>query len=71
MFVWNSNKLTLSVITNPSIMKNIFFECIFFTIVDTSKKNWYLFMLNDKTCQHFGIFFCLQNKNFKFTIIYK
>jgi hypothetical protein len=64
MFVQNLNKITLSLSINPSIMENIKEKKISNHV--HFKKFWYLFMLNDITYQHYGIFFCLQNKNFKF-----
>jgi hypothetical protein len=67
MFVQNLNKITLSVTTNPSIMENIK-EKMYFSYNHVHFKNFLIFfMLNDRTCQHSSILFCLQNKNFKFT----
>jgi hypothetical protein len=64
MFVQNSNKITLSVSTNPNIMENI--TKLKIPIMYALIKILYLFMLNDRTRQHCGIFFCLQNINYKF-----
>jgi hypothetical protein len=47
MFVQNSNKITLSVSTNPNIMENI--KKLKIIIMYALIKNLYLFMLNDRT----------------------